>query len=111
MRKGQRDKTKKYRRVTQNSRKFQAISLGQARGKLRGGEVMPDFAGGLHLEDSTLIRVEEVSATGNAMVGGGAHGAARPVGWTDSAAVLFDLGHEVDSVFHAVLDTRRPGGY
>jgi hypothetical protein len=33
------------------------------------------------------------------------------VGRTNAAAMLLDLGHEVDSIFHTVLDTRRSGRY
>jgi hypothetical protein len=79
--------------------------------ELRGGEVVPDVATGLHLEDSALIRMEEVSSTGNPVIGRRFYGAARPMCRTDSSAMLLDLGNEVDTIFHTVLDTGRPGGY
>jgi hypothetical protein len=78
---------------------------------LRGGEVMPNITGRLHLEDSTLVRMEKIISIRNSVVGSGPHGASRPMGWTNSAAVLLDLSHEMDSIFHPVLDTGRPGGY
>lgn len=107
---------KKYRYLRESMGKVQAILNGRAFGEsnkpdLRSREVMPHFAGRLHLEDSALIRMEEVVSIWNPMVGSRFHRATRPVGWTDSAAMLLDLGHEVDSIFHPVLDTGRPGGY
>lgn len=96
--------------------KAQAILNGRALGEankpdLRSREVMPHFASGLHLEDSALIRMEEVVSIRNSVVGSRFHRATRPVGRTDSAAMLLDLGHEVDSIFHPILDAGRPGGY
>ena len=72
---------------------------------------MPDFAGGLDLEYSALIRMEEIIPIRNSVVGGRAHRAARPVSWTNSAAVLFYLGYEVDSILHPILDSGWPSGY
>jgi hypothetical protein len=81
------------------------------RGPLRGGEVVPNFAGGLDLEDATLVRMEEVISIRNPVVSSRAHGATRPVSWTNSAAMLFDLGYEVDSILDPILDPGGPGGY
>lgn len=106
----------KYRYLRESIGKVQAILNGRALGDsikpdLRSREVMPHFAGRLHLEDSALVRMEEVVSIRNPVVGSRLHRATRPVGWTDSAAMLLDLGHEVDSILHPVLDTGRPGGY
>ncbi len=72
---------------------------------------MPHFAGGLHLEDSAFIRVEEVSPVRNSVVGRRFDGATRPMGWANSAAMLLDLGHKMDAILYPVLDTGRSGGY
>ena len=88
-----------------------AVPNGRARGNLRGGEVMPHVARGLNLEDATFIRVKEVSSVRNPMVCRRLHRAARPMGRADSPTMLLDLGHEVDSILHTILDTGRPGGY
>jgi hypothetical protein len=87
-----------------------AIPNARAR-SLRGGEVVPNFAGGLDLEDSTLVRMEEVISIRDPVVCSGLHGATRPVSWTNAAAVLFYFGHEVNSILHAIFNPGWPGGY
>ena len=72
---------------------------------------MPNIAGGLDLEDATLVRMEEVISIRNPVVSSRAHGATRPVSWTNSAAMLFDLGYEVDSILDPIFDPGGPGGY
>jgi hypothetical protein len=85
--------------------------LTHERGYLRGCEVVPNFAVGLDLKDSALVRMEEVISIRNPVVGSRAHRATRPVSWANSAAVLFYLGHEVDSILHPILDSGWPSGY
>ena len=79
--------------------------------ELRGGEVLPDLAGGLHLEDAALIRVKEIISLRNAVGVGGLDRAAGPSRRTNAAAVLLELSHELKSVIHTVLDSGGSSGY
>ena len=78
---------------------------------LRGGQVLPNLARRLHLEYAPLIRVKEIVSFGDAVSVGGLDRAAGPSRRTNAAAVLLELGHELKSVIHTVLDASGSSGY
>src|SRR5262249_35577220 len=75
------------------------------------GQVLPDFAVRLYLEDAAFIRVEKIISDGDAVGVGGLHRATSPARRTDAAAVLLLLRNNLKPVIHAVLDAGRPSGY
>src|SRR4029077_8987011 len=99
--------------LTQRRKRVRILQAGaiEAESELRGGEIVPDAAGGLHLKDAALIRLEKIASIGDAVVGCRLDGAARPAGRTHTSTVLLHLGDEVDAVFHSVLDACRAGRY
>jgi hypothetical protein len=72
---------------------------------LRSSQVLPRLALTLHLEHTTLIRMQEVVAIGDAVRALGLHDALRPTSRDRPSPVLPCGSHHVDAVIDTILDT------
>ncbi len=77
-------------------------------GGSRQRQVLPGVAGKLQLKYSPFVGMEKIIALGDAVRVLGTYRAAFPPSRPDASAMLAGFFHQMDSVFHSVLEPSRP---